>query len=222
LHREISFQWNWRSSPPVNRSFRSVQLAIHCSMKKISRLLLTALAATCLFARPVPAGEADSLRRDQPRAITSAADTLPADTADVLGNLARQGSVHSLDLPQPKPESVFSVKNIAYILIVLGLLILFLHLLRKVAASPLSPARGGPEFQILRQYHLGQKRSVALVKFFNRLLLVGISDSGMSTLAEITDPQEVEAMIAGLNDKKAGKEGSFREIYQNLLSRVRK
>ncbi|HLA40113.1 MAG TPA: flagellar biosynthetic protein FliO, partial [Candidatus Glassbacteria bacterium] len=140
----------------------------------------------------------------------------------VIGRLARQGSVHPLDLPEQAPTTVFSARNVSYVLIVIGLLILFLHLLRKFVSGPMSSTQSGPEFQMLRQYHLGQKRSVALVRFFNRLLLVGISDSGMSTLAEISDPEEVETLLAELKDKKSSRDGNFREIYQNLLARMRK
>lgn len=50
---------------------------------------------------------------------------------------------------------------------------------------------GGP-IHILHRSFLSPKHSVCLIRCGDRLLLVGLSGERMNTLAEITDPQEIE------------------------------
>lgn len=221
MPRQTAYQPHRSFPQPAVLMPQEGRTALHHCLKKIFLLFCLIISAAWISAQSSFATDSDSLPRDT-AAASVLEDSLSADSDSVIGRLARQGSVRPLDLPEQKPETVFSVRNISYVLIVIGLLILFLHLLRKFVSGPMSSVQGGPEFQMLRQYHLGQKRSVALVRFFNRLLLVGISESGMSTLAEISDPEEVEALLAEFKEKKSGQEGNFRDIYQGLLSRMRK
>lgn len=127
-----------------------------------------------------------------------------------------------LDLSYNKPGNIFSAKNISMVLIVLGLLILFLHLLRKFLFRPLSGDTQGEQFRVIRQFHLGPKKSVTLVRFFDRLLLLGITDSNINTLAEIDDPDEIGRILSQASKTNAEQGGGFKEIYQNLLSRGKK
>lgn len=127
-----------------------------------------------------------------------------------------------LDLTYQKPVKAFSIWNISMVMIVIGLLLLFLHLLRKYLYRPLGGGVPSGQFHVVRQYHLGPKKSVTLVRFADRLLLLGVTDSSITTLAEIDDPDEVGRIMndaAGSNGEQAA---GFKDIYQSLLSRGKK
>ncbi|MCE5272859.1 flagellar biosynthetic protein FliO [bacterium] len=105
------------------------------------------------------------------------------------------------------------------ILIVIGLLYLFLYLLRRFFQRPgsLGPASG--QFQLLQQFHLGPKKQLALVKVCGRVLLLGVTDSSINTLLEISDEAELKNVLASFENAPGAKAQNFREIYQGLLRR---
>jgi hypothetical protein len=51
-------------------------------------------------------------------------------------------------------------------------------------------------FCVLGRKSLDQRHSVHLVRLGSRLLLVGGSQNGLATLADVTDPAEVESLVA--------------------------
>jgi flagellar biosynthetic protein FliO len=150
--------------------------------------------------------------------------TVPANAADsVIQRLAQarsdgQGN-QPLDLKFESPAKIFSVKNISMVLIVIGLLVLFMHFLRKYLYKPIGGPAAGGQFQVVRQFHLGPRKSVALVRFAGKLLLLGVTESAINTLAEIDDPEEVERVLADAANPAANAAGAFKDIYHNLLSR---
>ena len=175
-----------------------------------------------------------ALKEDSIRAEKTVADSIPqtqlsaqqgksSTTRDsVLSNLARAGSTQPIQFSDRKPEKILSLRNISYVLIVIGLLILFLHFLRKFVNRPVGPASAGEHFQVLQQFHLGPKKSISLVKIYDRLLFLGVTETTITTLLEITGEEEVEQILAQLDDSRKERQTNFREIYQGLLSRFKK
>jgi flagellar biogenesis protein FliO len=51
-------------------------------------------------------------------------------------------------------------------------------------------------FEVLGEASLGGQQSVRIIRFGPRTLLVGVSSAGCQTLAELTDPQATERMVA--------------------------
>jgi len=140
----------------------------------------------------------------------------------VLSNLARAGSTQPLQLSDRKPEKILSLRNISYVLVVIGLLILFLHFLRKFISRPMGTTSVGGHFQVLQQFHLGPKKSISLVKVYDRLLLLGVTETTITTILEITEEEEVDRILTRLDDSRKERQTNFREIYQGLLSRFKK
>lgn len=146
----------------------------------------------------------------------------------VIQRLSKQRSGDStaagfpLDLSEREHDGVFSAKNISMVLIVIGLLVLFLHFLRRFMFRPLGGGSPDEQFKVLRQFHLGPKKSVTLVRFFGRLLLLGVTDANINTLAEIDDPEEVERIINQAGKAEQEQSAGFKDIYQNLISRTKK
>ena len=203
--------------------------------RKSSRLpALVVLPLVCLLL--VFTGARSAQQADSPAATPAAAvnDTLAGDSLSpgleskpskkdsILDYLRRSGSSGPLELTYHRPDTILSLRNISYTLIVLALLIIFLHFLRKFVQRPISGVSPGEHFRVLQQFHLGPKKSIALVKLFDRLLLLGVTETSITTLSEISDVEEVERLLARLKDSGGGQAPNFREIYQGLLSRIKK
>lgn len=157
----------------------------------------------------------DSLLRVQKGNFFTSSDS-------ILNNLARAGSTRPLQLSDRKPEKIWSLRNIGYVLAVIGLLILFLHFLRKIVNRPMGASLIGEHFQVLQQFHMGPKKTISLVKVYNRLLLLGITETTITTLLEITEEEEVDQILTRISDSRKDQQTNFREIYQGLLSRFKK
>ena len=66
-----------------------------------------------------------------------------------------------------------------------------------VSRGPL--ATGAPAaIELLSRQSIGPQQQLALVRFGRRILLVGTTPTGMSTLATVDDPAEVQAIVAEL------------------------
>ncbi len=108
------------------------------------------------------------------------------------------------------------------ILIVIGLLLLFLYLLRRFIYRPPGAMAAGGEFEMLRQFHLGPKKSICLVRVWDRLFLLGVTETSITRLMEVTDPEEVANLQAQLKSSHRVQGKQFREIYQDLVGKFKK
>ena len=70
--------------------------------------------------------------------------------------------------------------------------------------------------EVLGRGVIGHKQPVHLVRFGKGLLLVAANTSGLETLAEVTDPEEV-ARLAGICQKAHPKSpaAEFRDFFQS-------
>ena len=57
-------------------------------------------------------------------------------------------------------------------------------------------------FEVLGEASLGGQQSVRIVRFGPRTLLVGVSSAGCQTLAELTDPQATDRMVAACHGSR--------------------
>lgn len=77
---------------------------------------------------------------------------------------------------------------------VVAALAVVLALVRRYTAGQLA-ARSGTQFRVIGQLALQPKKQVYLLLVADRLLVVGVADQGMTTLAEISDPEVVAALV---------------------------
>jgi len=70
---------------------------------------------------------------------------------------------------------------------------------------PFRTARGLPAdvFEVLGEASLGGQHAVRVVRFGPRTLLVAVSSAGSQTLAELTDPQATERVVAACSPGRA-------------------
>ncbi len=62
--------------------------------------------------------------------------------------------------------------------------------------------------QVLNRGYLTTKHQMVLVRFGQRVLLVGVSPQGVNVLSEMSDPEEAAAVLARLEGTKAGSASS--------------
>ena len=115
--------------------------------------------------------------------------------------------------PSLGPEINLYVRFIFGLAIVIILLILTLWLLKHLMRFK-TPGMDANAIDVISIRYLEQKKAVALVRVLDRVLIVGISDSAVSLLGELT-PEEA----SGLKIATARKENIFGDILKKILSK---
>ncbi|MFP4212534.1 MAG: flagellar biosynthetic protein FliO [Desulfohalobiaceae bacterium] len=83
-----------------------------------------------------------------------------------------------------------SLKVAGSLLLLLGLILLGFYLLKRFGPKAGLRFSGSKEIKILGQVGLGPKKQLVLVRFLNRLLLLGVTDTNIQLLAEADDVPE--------------------------------
>jgi flagellar biogenesis protein FliO len=109
------------------------------------------------------------------------------------------------------------------ILITLALVLVIFWVIFRFVVRPLMRSavlgRGVEEFRIVAALAIAPTKSVQIVKLVDRLLVIGIAESGMNLLSEITDPELVSEMLNALDAKNPAKHHPFRKAFDTILSR---
>lgn len=108
-----------------------------------------------------------------------------------------------------------------------GALGLVLMLIFGLARAGRQRRAGGPGtlndavFEVLGTRRLTVKQSLQLVRIGSRILVLGVSDSGIETLSEITDPREVEHLADACRATAADSGGQpLRAMYDQFLRQI--
>jgi len=119
-------------------------------------------------------------------AFLNAVSSFASGTADSTGFLS--------DTTRSNVNLFFQVLSvIGWLAVVLVLLVFALWVLKKVLRLKGGTGSAGGTIQILEIKHLDQKKSIALVKVFDRVLIVGCTDSSLSGLGELS-AEEISRM----------------------------
>jgi flagellar biosynthetic protein FliO len=97
--------------------------------------------------------------------------------------------------------------------LVIGGIYGFLFLLRKMMGARLSSNRQNQLIEVVETAYIAQKKSVSLIRFADRAVLVGVAENGISALAELS-PEETAEISSGMETKKAAG-------FKNIFSRAR-
>jgi flagellar biosynthetic protein FliO len=129
--------------------------------------------------------------------VVSAQATQPAD-----GTIRRSASIATDG--GSKPASPGATRVALSLAAVLGLIvILFWAAKRFLPRRALGGQTPGGGMQLLARLPVAPKQSLLLVQVGRRLLVIGDSGTGLSTLCEITDPNEAAALIGQLQTEKS-------------------
>ncbi len=93
---------------------------------------------------------------------------------------------------------------------VLALMLAVIWLLKRSLADGRRGSSGIVEVEVLAQKSLQPKRSVVVLKVLNKVLVVGSSDEGLRTLAEIDDDDVLRELTAARIQQETGFGGLIR------------
>ncbi len=123
---------------------------------------------------------------------------------------------------QTKPKATSSWANLGTMMMSLGVvLVLFMAtmwLLRKTMPGTKNQLGRGV-VELLGTTPMGQRQSLQVIRFGNKILLVAMGPSGCDTLTEITDPFEVDRLAGLCQQQQANSiSGSFRDLFRQITS----
>lgn len=113
-----------------------------------------------------------------------------------------------------------SIKMISSLALVLGTVILAMYLLRKAMSRGTEVSGRSEIIRILSVRYLGGKSSIVLLDVAGTVIVVGVSPSGMSTLAHIDDPEALEQLETAT--PKKGDKSSFSRHLAHYASRLQR
>jgi len=99
---------------------------------------------------------------------------------------------------------------------VVAVIFVLRYLLRRMGASGL-PQRHRDVMRVLARSHLTARQQLFLVELGRRLVLVGCGPTGLRTLAEVKDPDEIAEVLAAAESGRTGLGGSFMSILKRRI-----
>ncbi|MCP4704310.1 MAG: flagellar biosynthetic protein FliO, partial [candidate division Zixibacteria bacterium] len=110
------------------------------------------------------------------------------------------------------------VKLILALVAVVGGIYGFLMVLRKMMGSKFSANKGNHQLETIETTYIAQKKSVSLIRYGEKAVLVGVADNSISVLAEL-DREETKKIIS---DYTVGKrETGFKSVFAGAREKVR-
>lgn len=155
----------------------------------------------------------DDLGRDE------AAGRVEEDAAGDIENqkiFTGDGEPTSQESDQMRPPYLDMARLAASLAAVLGLVVAGAWAFKRFAPRT-AGMFGSGTLKVLARTYLGPKQMVSLVSVPGRLLVVGSTQQSVSTLAEITDPAEMERVLT-VFERNSPKSAS--EAFKNIMATV--
>ncbi|UCD94035.1 MAG: flagellar biosynthetic protein FliO [Candidatus Zixiibacteriota bacterium] len=115
---------------------------------------------------------------------------------------------------------VFSLaKLLGALVIVVAGIYGFLYVLRRMMGQKFSGNRRDNLIEVLETAYVAQKKTVSLVRFHDRAVLIGVGESGINALAEL-NPEETARIMADFSNEKSapGFKGVLKDARSKLMS----
>ena len=136
----------------------------------------------------------------------------------------REMNEHPLAALDPRHNEITRV--IAALAVVLGLLILLRLFLKRASGLLAGGGRPSGVLEILARYPVGRGQSLMILKMARRVLLVHQAGSSMNTLTQVTDAEEVAALLARMEAGARSREAvrfkaalrTFQDEHERLAS----
>ncbi|MBT4485585.1 MAG: flagellar biosynthetic protein FliO [Candidatus Latescibacteria bacterium] len=120
--------------------------------------------------------------------------------------------VAGAQLPSAEFNLFFSaVKVVVALILTLALLIMAVWILKGFLKVRKIPGLSGGFIDVMEVRYIAPKKAVALVKVFEKVLIVGVSDQSLTTLGELT-PEEIE-LLGTVEKPDSG-------VFKNILAGV--
>lgn len=139
----------------------------------------------------------------------------------ILDSGKASSAVASPEVKESPNLASIGVRLVISLGIVLALIFVLYRLARKVRKMDLPPSQGGKAIQMMESYFVGSHQKVLLMRVGEgRVLLIGVSQESMSTLAQI-EGEEAKSLLQSANASVVTP-AQFSETVNQMLSRFRK
>lgn len=182
----------------------------------IAMLLLTGGMAAELYGQNVPSAAVRSAAQTSGRASSTAESTttLPKRSRNSETPLPPAGNETRRNNTGSSPWTTFGILAVMIVAVVSIARLWKKH-------GPMSSSALPPEaVELLGRKMIDQRNVIHLVRVGARIVIIGASPQGLATLAEVTDPVEVD-VLAGLCQRRQGdaaKAQSFRTLFNTQPS----
>ena len=110
------------------------------------------------------------------------------------------------------------LKLILALVAVVGGIYGFLIVLRKMMGSKFSANRGNRLLDTIETTYIAEKKSVSLIRYGDKAVLVGVAENSISVLAELSKEETNEIIC----DCKVGKrEAGFKSVFAGVREKLR-
>ncbi len=163
---------------------------------------------------PLPPG--DAVQEKPPVAAPGRANPMPLSPPGRPADRAKE------DASPPAKPGIPSVVTVgASLAVVLGLFLVAAWVMRRTAPGncPLLP---GEVLEVLGRAPLSGRQQVQLIRLGNKLVLLSVAPTGVETLSEVTDPEEVDRLAALCQRVRPGSATAvFRQVFQQFTKEHR-
>ncbi len=104
-------------------------------------------------------------------------------------------------LPENGSMTFLLLKLVAALVVVVVAIYGFLYVLKRMMGPRFSGNRKSRVIDVMETVYIAQKRSISLVRFHDRAILVGVSDNNIQPLAQL-DSEETAKVLAAYNEAK--------------------
>ena len=119
------------------------------------------------------------------------------DSAWAADAASSSGYLSGYENPDPRPSPVSWWSTLAYLLsllVIFGFVVVMAYFAARFIGGHFGKSVSRHGGRLLVSLPLGPKSSAAVVEIAGRTFLLGVTESNVSMLAEITDPREIEAL----------------------------
>jgi len=111
------------------------------------------------------------------------------------------------------------IKLLGALLLVVAGIYGFIFMLKRMMGGKFSANRKDNLIEVIETSYIAQKKSISLVRFTNRAVLVGVTDTGINVLAEL-NPEETEKILTNqsLERPVTGFKGALKDARKSLMS----
>ncbi len=160
------------------------------------------------------AGESEATSA-QPGTAAATPVTSPVPAAEIEQRpLGASGDGRGAESRSAAPSDGWALSTLAALGVVIGLIFLGRWVYAKLGGRVI--ARSSPAVEVLSRTSVAPKNQVLLLRIGQRVLVVGDSSSGLRTLANLDDPEEVAALLQTVTTDQ---DHSVSKTFHSLVSR---
>ncbi len=121
--------------------------------------------------------------------------------------------------PQPFDMGWMLAKTVFSLVLIIALIFGLVFLVKRFFGKQLPGAVNREWFQIIAKIPLQPRQSLWLVKVVDRILLLGVTESGISMLTEFEQSAELRQVIAGLENSRRFSDSGFLQLLKKQMDR---